>query len=181
MNDIYVDAYLLISQDLRAESRKITSLRCGVFLRCHLFCNSKKFVKFRIWIFEIGEQYNQIWFFNSSSVWPRRFLHNPIFFLSIYASYFLKKRYGLLCKIISIAYIISKVEKILKGSLDLIPSPSPSVKIQIMGGKVCFRCKGKRQNIAGHCQQTFENKTFVDNWHLPVIFCLITSSKLCRQ
>ena len=36
-----------------------------------------------------------------------------------------------------------KVEKILKGSLDSIPSPSPSVKIQIMGGKVCFRCKGK--------------------------------------
>ena len=29
-----------------------------------------------------------------------------------------------------------KVEKILKGSLD-------SVKIQIMGGKVCLRCKGK--------------------------------------
>jgi hypothetical protein len=23
------------------------------------------------------------------------------------------------------------------------PSPSPSVKIQIMGGKVCLRCKGK--------------------------------------
>ena len=44
-----------------------------------------------------------------------------------------------------------KVEKILKGSLDSIPSPSPSVKIQIMGaGKVCF------------CQQTFENKKFVD-------------------
>ena len=38
----------------------------------------------------------------------------------------------------------SKVEKILKGSLDLIPSPSPSVKIQIMGGKVCLRCKGKK-------------------------------------
>jgi hypothetical protein len=29
----------------------------------------------------------------------------------------------------------NKVEKILIGSLDLIPSPSPSVKIQIMGGK----------------------------------------------
>ena len=28
-----------------------------------------------------------------------------------------------------------KDEKILKGSLDLIQSPSPSVKIQIMGGK----------------------------------------------
>ena len=35
-----------------------------------------------------------------------------------------------------------KVEKIFKGSLDLIPSPSPSVKIQIMGGKVCLRFKG---------------------------------------
>ena len=29
-----------------------------------------------------------------------------------------------------------KVDKILKGSLDLIPSPSPSVKIQLIGGKV---------------------------------------------
>ena len=34
-----------------------------------------------------------------------------------------------------------KVEKSLKGSLDSIPSPSPSVKIQIMGGKVCLSCK----------------------------------------
>ena len=30
---------------------------------------------------------------------------------------------------------INKVEKILKGNLDLISSASPSVKIQIMGGK----------------------------------------------
>ena len=36
-----------------------------------------------------------------------------------------------------------KVEKILKGSLYLIPSPSPSVKIQIIGGKVCLRGRGK--------------------------------------
>ena len=36
-----------------------------------------------------------------------------------------------------------KVEKILKASLDSIPSPSPSMKIQIMGRKVCLRCKGK--------------------------------------
>ena len=36
-----------------------------------------------------------------------------------------------------------KVEKILKGILDSIPSPSTSVKIQIMDGKVCLRCKGK--------------------------------------
>ena len=35
-----------------------------------------------------------------------------------------------------------KEEKILKGSLDSIPSPPPSVKIQIMGSKVFLRCKG---------------------------------------
>ena len=40
-------------------------------------------------------------------------------------------------------YFYFKVEKILKGSLDSIPSPSPSAKIQIMGGKVFLRCKGK--------------------------------------
>jgi len=40
-------------------------------------------------------------------------------------------------------FLGSKVENILKGSLDSRPSPSPSVKIQIMGGKVCLRCKGK--------------------------------------
>ena len=38
---------------------------------------------------------------------------------------------------------LAKVEKILKDNLDLIPSPTPSVKIQIMGGKVCLRCEGK--------------------------------------
>ena len=36
-----------------------------------------------------------------------------------------------------------KVEKILKGSLDMNQSPSPSVKIQIIAGKVHLRCKGK--------------------------------------
>ena len=36
-----------------------------------------------------------------------------------------------------------KVEKILKGSLDLFPSPSTFVKIQIMVGNVWLRCKGK--------------------------------------
>ena len=39
--------------------------------------------------------------------------------------------------------IAGKVEKILKGNLNLVPSPSSSVKIQIMGGKVCLTCKGK--------------------------------------
>ena len=47
---------------------------------------------------------------------------------------------------------IGKVEKILKGSLELIPSPSPSVKIQIMAETLL---EVERQNIAGWCQQTF--------------------------
>ena len=38
---------------------------------------------------------------------------------------------------------VSKVEKNFKGSLDSIPSPSFSVKIQIIGGKVYLRFKGK--------------------------------------
>ena len=36
-----------------------------------------------------------------------------------------------------------KVGNILKGSMVSIPSPSTSVKIKIMGGKVCLRCKDK--------------------------------------
>ena len=41
----------------------------------------------------------------------------------------------------------NKVGNILKGSLDLIPSPSPFVKIQIIGEKVCLRCKGKTKSL----------------------------------
>ena len=37
----------------------------------------------------------------------------------------------------------SKIEKIKEDSLDSISSPSPSVKIQIMGSKVSLSCKGK--------------------------------------
>ena len=36
-----------------------------------------------------------------------------------------------------------KLEKILKASLDSIPSPSSSVKIHIMDGKFCLSWKGK--------------------------------------
>ena len=49
--------------------------------------------------------------------------------------------------------VVDKVEKILKGSLDSIPSLSPSVKIQMMGGKVFFRYKGKTLGVV--------NKLFV--------------------
>ena len=78
------------------------------------------------------------------------------------------------------AVLCSKVQKILKGSLDSIPSTSPSVRIQIMGGKDCLRCKvelvSKELNHFGGIplffrdwaqgtltgEQTFENKKFVD-------------------
>ena len=61
----------------------------------------------------------------------------------------------------ALARVICKVEKILKGSLDLIPSPSPSVKIQIMGGKVCLRSKGK--SLLGFVNKRLKTKKFVDN------------------
>ena len=75
-------------------------------------------------------------------------------------------------RIFFISVFFSKVEKILNGSQDSIPSPSSSVKIQIMGGKY-------RQNIAGYGQQTFENQKVC--WRQPAMFCIITSSKLSRQ
>ena len=49
-----------------------------------------------------------------------------------------------------------KVENILKGSLDTIPSPSHSVKIQIMGGKVCLSCKG--QTLLGIVNKLLKTK-----------------------
>ena len=36
-----------------------------------------------------------------------------------------------------------KIEKILKGNLHLISSPSPMLKVQIMCWTICLRCKGK--------------------------------------
>ena len=67
---------------------------------------------------------------------------------------------------ISLLYVLQyrilmlKVAKILKGSLDSIPSHSPSVKIQIVGGKVCLMCEGK--TLLGIVNKLFENKKLVD-------------------
>ena len=69
-----------------------------------------------------------------------------------------------------------KAEKILKGSLDLIPSPSPSVKIQTMGRKLCLMCKGK--TVLDVFVLFLFSKVC---WHHPAKFCLITLSKLSRQ
>ena len=54
---------------------------------------------------------------------------------------------------------IGKAEKILKGSLDLIPSPSPSVKVQIMGGKGWMGCKCT--TLLGNVKKLYFQK-FVD-------------------
>ena len=40
---------------------------------------------------------------------------------------------------VTLSIILVKVEKIYEDSLDSISSPSPSVKIQIIGGKVYLR------------------------------------------
>ena len=75
--------------------------------------------------------------------------------------------------------LIFKVENILKGSLDLIPSPSPSVKIQIMGGKVCLRYKGK--TLLGDVNKLFVFKSLLTTPsnvlpYLPYLtFCYFSS------
>ena len=55
--------------------------------------------------------------------------------------------------------IIGEVEKFLKSSLDSIPSPSLSVKNQIMGGKVCLRCIGK--TLLGYINKLLKTKSLL--------------------
>jgi hypothetical protein len=52
-----------------------------------------------------------------------------------------------------------KVENISKGSLDSMPSPTPSVKIQILGRKVCLSCKGK--TLLGIVNKVLKTKTLL--------------------
>ena len=61
---------------------------------------------------------------------------------------------------------------ILKGSLDLIPWPSPSEKFQTMGGKVCLMSKGK--TLLGVVNKLLNWKVC---WRCPAMFCLYISSK----
>ena len=65
---------------------------------------------------------------------------------------------------------IGKVEKTLKGSLDLISSPSPSWKIQIMGCKVCLKSNGK--TLLGTLSTNFLYSKVC--WKYPAMFCLYT-------
>ena len=68
--------------------------------------------------------------------------------------------------IFEVATWFLKVEKILKGSLDSISSPSPSVKIQIM----CGRRKGKTLILSTNF---WIQKVC---WQCPTMFCLYASS-----
>ena len=53
----------------------------------------------------------------------------------------------IMIKVIKLVCKNFKVGTILKASLDSIPSSSPSVKIQIMGGKVCLRSQGVKAKL----------------------------------
>ena len=66
--------------------------------------------------------------------------------------------------------IRNKVEKILKGRLDLIPSPSPSVIIQFIGRKVCLRCKGK--TLLGIVNELLETKSLLTTPSNVLPYCL---------
>ena len=101
-------------------------------------------------------------------------LNNPSITFSKCGGIICKEQWTNLSLINKDFWPIVKVEKILKGSLDLIPSPS--VKIQIMGGKVSLRCKGKI--LLGIVNKLFFSKICL---HHPAMFFLIMSSKLSHQ
>ena len=72
-----------------------------------------------------------------------------------------------------------KLEKILKGSLGSIPSPLPSVQIQIMGEKVCLRCNGK--TLLGVVNKLLKTKTFFIDITQQCFAVCITLSQLSHQ
>ena len=64
--------------------------------------------------------------------------------------------------LLKLSFPFYKVKKILEDSLDSIPSPSPSVKIQIMDGKVGLRCKGK--TLMGIVNKLFCTKSLLTTY-----------------
>ena len=56
-------------------------------------------------------------------------------------------------------FFCCRVENVLKGGLDLIPSPSPSIEIQIIGANVCVRCKGK--TLLGFVNKLLKTKSWL--------------------
>ena len=70
----------------------------------------------------------------------------------------MKKTIFMFLKVILIQ-ILDRLESFFKDNLDVIPSTPPSVKIQIMGGKVCLRCKVK--TLLGDVSQFFVFKSLL--------------------
>ena len=68
------------------------------------------------------------------------------------------------------SYFPIKVEKILKGNLDSILSPSPSMKIQVMGGKICFRYKG--ETLMGVVNKLLKTKSLLTTHSNVLPLCL---------
>jgi hypothetical protein len=81
--------------------------------------------------------------------------------------------YDLCCMICMIDFLsekTDKVEKLLKGSMVSIPSHSASVKIQIMGGKVCLRCKDR--TLLGVVNKLLKTKSFLTSPSNVWPYCL---------
>ena len=104
-------------------------------------------------------------------------LNNPSITFSKCGGIICKEQWTNLSLINKDFWPIVKVEKILKGSLDLIPSPS--VKIQIMGGKVCLGCKGKA--LLGFVNRLLKTKSLLTSLITQCFALLSTSSKLSCQ
>ena len=119
---------------------------------------------------------------HSTPSWYQYFLINPTFSMLLVTLYtlhiehsisiFLKDSMTSFCisnsaKVRKV--IIIKVEKILKGSLDSIPSPWFSVKIQIMSGKVGLRRRGK--TLLGVVNKLLKTTSLLT---CPAMFCLYT-------
>ena len=68
-----------------------------------------------------------------------------------------------------------EVEMFLKGNLDSIPSPSPSMKIQIMGGTVCLRRKGK--TLQGFVNKLLKTKSLLTTPSNAFPLCLKQTSR----
>ena len=66
----------------------------------------------------------------------------------------------------------SKVEKILKGGLDSIPSPSPSVKIQIIGG-IVYSLINMRQLLILFISAKLDIGLLVDLAEFPCFYAVL--------
>ena len=117
----------------------MTHCGCGCYLYRPLFISEKQKIK-KV----VSTKINRIYRLKYFSVFERK---SWIFFNSVKS---LKCTLILLWRIVGVICIVFKVGKIVKGSLDSIPSPSRSREHFNFLVFIFFL-----QNIAGRCQQTF--------------------------